>query len=309
MVDRLERLSDLLFLLLDSPTPLTLNQIRGEFASLPAIAYKDGPSGDRQFEHDKDALRNEGIEIITAHPGGGAPTYEIRAADYYLPELGLTEVEQMALNLAASTVQFDGHSWSESAAWKFGGVAAGAETFGVLRSLDALPLLFDACAAHEAVRFTHAGKTRVLDPWAVMSREGFWYVSGWYHAAEEHRFFRVDRITGDVETAGSALHRAPDGYDARALFPTDPKQVGGTDPTPTEVEIDRVLATKVLAEHTGAEIIERRPDGSLVLRLDVRNISAFRSWLLGMLDHARVLAPASMVDEVVSWLEQIRDAP
>jgi hypothetical protein len=40
----------------------------------------------------------------------------------------------------------------------------------------------------------------------------------------------------------------------------------------------------------------------------VVNLAAFRSFVLGALEHAEILAPASVRDDAVAWLEAIVDA-
>jgi predicted DNA-binding transcriptional regulator YafY len=42
--------------------------------------------------------------------------------------------------------------------------------------------------------------------------------------------------------------------------------------------------------------------------MTVVNRPAFRSWVLGLLDHAEVLEPAELRQEVVGWLEEIAGA-
>jgi predicted DNA-binding transcriptional regulator YafY len=52
----------------------------------------------------------------------------------------------------------------------------------------------------------------------------------------------------------------------------------------------------------------RQEDGSVVLTVTVTNRSAFRSFVLGFLDHAEVLDPPELRDELISWLERLCDA-
>ena len=47
---------------------------------------------------------------------------------------------------------------------------------------------------------------------------------------------------------------------------------------------------------------ERRDDGSIVVRMGVTNREAFRSFVLGLLDHAEVLAPPELRADMVAWL-------
>jgi predicted DNA-binding transcriptional regulator YafY len=56
----------------------------------------------------------------------------------------------------------------------------------------------------------------------------------------------------------------------------------------------------------GADAVESRgDDGSVVLGVTVTNRAAFRSFVLGFLDHAEVLDPPDLREELVSWLEQL----
>jgi proteasome accessory factor B len=50
-------------------------------------------------------------------------------------------------------------------------------------------------------------------------------------------------------------------------------------------------------------VVERRPDGSVVLRVAVTNRDAFRSFVLGFLDHAEILGPPDIRQQLIDWLE------
>ena len=50
---------------------------------------------------------------------------------------------------------------------------------------------------------------------------------------------------------------------------------------------------------------ERRPDGSVVLTLQVRDAAALRSFVVEFLEHAEVLDPDWLRDEVKAWLEAL----
>ena len=43
----------------------------------------------------------------------------------------------------------------------------------------------------------------------------------------------------------------------------------------------------------------------MLARLEVRNVDAFRSFVLSFLDHAEVLEPAELRADVVAWLEAL----
>ena len=47
------------------------------------------------------------------------------------------------------------------------------------------------------------------------------------------------------------------------------------------------------------------PDGTTYFRLPVTNRRAFRSFVLGLLDHAEVVGPPEVRDEIVEWLRSL----
>ncbi|HLN40953.1 MAG TPA: hypothetical protein VK215_00765, partial [Acidimicrobiales bacterium] len=98
MVDRLERLTDLVLVLLRDQRPKSLREIASEVPGYPA---QEGEARRQAFERDKRTLRDGGIEV-TAMPIDGPEQvgYVIRPEDYYLPDLNLAPDEQAALNLA-----------------------------------------------------------------------------------------------------------------------------------------------------------------------------------------------------------------
>ncbi len=52
-------------------------------------------------------------------------------------------------------------------------------------------------------------------------------------------------------------------------------------------------------------VVGGREDGSVVVVVDIRSPGAFRSWLFGMRDHAVVLSPPQVVEDVISWLQTL----
>ncbi len=312
VVDRLERLTDLIALLLHTHEPLTLEQIRDRM-SQGSTGYERGESGRRAFERDKATLRDEGIEITVEYPEGegGAAAYRIRAEDYELTDLDLTDEEQVALNLALSAVRLEGTTWTRRAGWKLGDpeVEPVRVPFAALPGVDLLPDLADAVGAGARVAFTYRGEPKQLDLWALLQREGFWYVSGQYPDSADHRFFRVDRIEPNtLTTVGDRGADPPDGYDPASLLPSDPKLIGTGAPVTASVAVDPAHAPRVAAELGHPQPLGTTADGWPILPVPVINRPAFRSWLLGFLGHARIEAPADLRAEVVAWLEGLAGA-
>ncbi len=309
-LDRLERLTNLVLVLLDTPRPMTLRQIANV-----VTGYPEGEAACRQaFERDKRTLREEGVPI-SVEPAGteGQVGYRIRAEDYYLPELGLTSDEQVALNLAVAGVHLDDASGREALS-KLGslypGPGAQPPRLAALPSLPALPLLHEAIRNRSTVRFRYRSRDREMDPYGLVFRHGNWYLVGFDHGHDQVRTFRADRMESSPSVGERDEFAPPAHFEPESVVAVEPWQLGDAaeDEVEAEVLVDPVMGPRVAAELGGTAVVERREDSSLVVGLKVTNEDAFRSWLLGLLDHAVVLGPADLRRRVVEWLTALADA-
>jgi proteasome accessory factor C len=133
----------------------------------------------------------------------------IRYADYFARPLRLTPADGLAL-LAAGRTVLAGAGGDDG-----GPLARGLDKLAAAMGVDAaeaveielgpvaddlLGTLRAAAADHRQVEidyysFGRDDRTlRVVDPYAVFSASGQWYVSGWCHRVDDERLFRVDRI-------------------------------------------------------------------------------------------------------------------
>lgn len=301
--DRVERLGDLIAYLLHGPR--TAAEIMCEVPG-----YPPGDAGRVLFERDKKLLRDEGIEVDCIEEPGGPPRYRIDPDRFYLPDLGLTDEECAALQLALATVRLEGSDASDLA-WRFGRLRAtgGLGLRIALGSASVLPTLADAVARRRLLRFRYGGLDREVEPYGVLFREDFWYLSGLDRTRGAHRNFRVDRIEGEVAAGPPGAFERPDGYDPAQALPDQPWLLGAGEPVSCRVWVDALHARRAVADAGGEQaVVERRPDGSVVVALQVRSVEGLRSWLFGMLDHAVVLGPPSVRDEVVAWLTAVAGA-
>jgi proteasome accessory factor B len=302
---KLERLLNLTALLLETPRPLSAKEIQSRLGAYP----KETESFRRAFERDKDDLRSMGVPLEVADVPGVVPAvegYRIPKDRYYLRDPGLTADELAALRLAASVVQLEGLSASEGLL-KLGGLVGEGETeAGVGLAVGSLPgggvgPLFGAIAAQSAVRFVYKGEQRTVDPYRLDFQRGRWYLSGYDHARQGERVFRLDRFDGPAEV----LH------DRRFERPTvavpgvrlEPWQLGEGEATRARVLVDAPQAPWIVQHLGPGAVEEERPDGSVVVTMTVTNRGNFRSFVLTFLDHAEVLAPADLRADVVAWLE------
>ena len=295
-MDRLERVADLLAYLLDRPRPATLVEILGEVPGYP----DSFESARVQFERDKKLLRDElGVNVTME-----GDAYVVRPEDYYLPDLGLTPEETVALNLALSSVRLEGAP-AEEAAWKLGGFDAAGAPLLEVPVLPALPLIRQAMRDRACIRFVYGGTPRCVRPYGLLCREAFWYVQGPEDGTAGVKNFRVDRIEGAVEMGEAGAFEPPADFDPRAALPTEPFALGHDEPVEARVRLDAVVAQREVARLGEARVVEQLDGGGVFVAIDVVSRAGFRSWLFGLRHHAQVVAPRDLVDDVVAWLRTI----
>ena len=309
MTDPLERLTNLVALLLETRRPLTLEEIAHELrGQYPA---RD-PARRTAFERDKRQLRDEGVPLeqtVLSGDRAGATGYWIDRSRYALPDLGLTDDETRALQLAVATVHL-GEDWGGDALLKIGppelGAAPGERPIvAALASSPDLPQLFAANSERATVSFGYRGRPRRLDPYGLLARSGFWYVIGFDHDAGEVRTYRVDRIEGPVVPGPGGAFEIPAGFDPADTFPADAKMVGEGEVVSARVWISAAQAPTVVRELGEAAVAERRPGGDLVVTVPYANRWALRAWVMGLVDDAEILEPGDLRAEMVRWLEEL----
>ena len=292
----MERLANLMALLLDVPAPVRLTSIVAEVKGYPP----EFESARVQFERDKRDLRGEGIEVLTVGSGADA-RYWIDPATYYLPDLELDEEESVALNLAASSVRLEGDDPDE-VLLKIGAAGADGPALVGLPSDPRLPLLYEAVRARRLLRFRYTGTDREVEPYGLLCRDAFWYVIGHDRTRDAPRNFRLDRIDGEVGTGEPGAFTPPASFDPGSALPAQAYALAPGEPVEATIEVDRVMAARVVREVGEGAVRERRSDGSVVVAIPVLNPEGLRSWLFGFLDHARLLGPPALVEVVTGWL-------
>lgn len=305
-VSRTERLLNLVIALLSTRAPLSRASIQAKVAGYDSDASV--AAFERMFERDKEELRAMGVPIRTitdAH--GEVQGYVVDADEYATADLNLTADEIAVLNLAA---QLWDNAVLESAALTavrklestIDEEAAGPpNTFGVLTASDAalLPLL-RAVRDGRVVRFDYRkphqdqADKRTVEPWAVHSKDGRWYLAGWDVDRSEERVFRVSRITGTVQVTALEVT-------TRARSQSDDWQA--------EID-DDITAQITIPDGVGAEL-RRLPhasstDGTMF------TVTEGRQQLLTLLWRAdpsvRILAPEDLSDEYRAGLVRIEQA-
>jgi proteasome accessory factor B len=229
-----ERLLNLVICLLSTRRPLSKAQIR---SAVPQ--YGDSTSMEafeRMFERDKDELRDLGIPLATSHSDAlfdDEVGYRIDRDAYALPEMSFEPDEMTVLGLASRVWQqasLAGPAARALTKLKAAGVEPDeASLIGleprVRTSEPAFEPLWAAVRDRVPVRFPYRrsgspeSTERHVEPWAVASWHGRWYLTGNDRDREADRVFRLSRITGAVVPDGKpGAYDVPEGHDARAML-------------------------------------------------------------------------------------------
>jgi proteasome accessory factor B len=305
-MSKLERLLNLTAALLDTGRALTAAELKERIEGYP----DERTSFHRAFERDKDDLREMGvpIEMITLERDDGrlVEAYRIPKDAYYLRDPGLAPDELGALHLAAAAVRMDGGDGLE-ALWKLGGdpgdAPAGAPVPAVHLPADPrLAQVFAAVSDRRVLQFAYQGETREIEPQRLEFRRGRWYITAYDRHRQAERNFRLDRVDGAV-VAGP-----PEAFEPRAVGSSAGPAWELGDEAPVEAQLVVDADHAPWASHHLGDDARRdvRPDGAVVFTLTVTNRAAFRSFVLGFLEHAEILSPPELRDDMTAWLEACR---
>ncbi len=296
---KLERLLNLTAALLDTERLLPAAEIQAKVAG-----YASGKEAFRRtFERDKSELRRMGIPLtVGSVPASDPPVegYRIRPQDYYLPDPQLDEEERVALHLATCAVRLEGTS-PDTAFWALGGRPADGDPgpeLAVIPSDENLALLYRAVCERRVATFGYREEQRSLEPARLHFARGHWYVAGHDRDRQEWRHFRLDRLR-DLEIADPGGF-APRPSDAADLM-RPPWEIG-SDAVVAELDVAAEMADWALAQTGQGLRHEWRPDGTLRLEVSVANTGALEDFVIGLLEHATLLGPANLRENLLRRL-------
>ena len=310
---RVERLINLIAALLDSPTPMTAEQIRTR------IAGYDNPNEEafrRAFERDKADLKAIGIPIeFVKDQWGGAPSYTIPKERYYLPDLDLAPDELAALRIAANAV-LGSQGAAGSGLLKLSAAGPEVPWTGARLTWNAdiaateplLGPLYEAIADRHVVSFTYrsAGsadaRARRVEPFALVHRRGHWYLIGCERDLGETRTFKLSRMTPPIETMDETFVPPAD------LDPED--HVGGDSWLTGDDTIHaRVRFSEPVAwwarQSFPPERIAEGPSGALDVTFPVASLDALSSFLVWWGTDVEVLEPPEARHHLVARLRPL----
>jgi predicted DNA-binding transcriptional regulator YafY len=312
---KVERLVNLIALLLNTRRPLTVEEIRN---TVPGYQQEDYSSFKRMFERDKEELRSLGIPIERRFTDVWEieEGYLISKDRYYLPELDLDPDEMAALWIASRIVVEPGAK-EDQALVKLslsGNGAADPTSPPWLRArlhLDspALPQVLEAVAGRRSIKFRYkaVGQSkdaeRIVNPYALIHRQGAWYVVGHDHARGAVRHFKLPRITSKVAFStrtGEPDFEIPDGFSAETQNLGVPW--GGEAGVRVDVAFSPRIAWWI------EQSLSLEPTGTwhdwTVVRVNMEDEESFVSWVLTFGEDAVVRSPQRVRDLVVKRLQE-----
>jgi len=278
----------------------------------------DNASLERQFERDKDDIRELGIPLETIEspddPGSNHHLrYRIPKGLYDLPaDITFSADEIMLLKLAA-TVWREGSLSAESrrALTKLNslGIESTDPIIGYAPSLRAREASFEplskAMDRGQIVAFLYlkpgesAPRRRVVAPLAVVLHEGRWHLYGTDQDADAPRTFLLSRIVGTVVTVpGSAPTPADDGLGQRALAELDALW-----------RAQVALITAQPGSDAAVRLSKRGTPGAASdsVELHYTDLNILADELAGYGPEVLVRSPAALRDAVLPRLRQVRD--
>jgi len=315
-----ERLFSLVLALLATETGLTKNEI---LSTVQGYRQRYSRSGDnanleRQFERDKDDIRELGVPLETLDSPGQAGNnqnlrYRIPRGAYELPSDISFSAEETALLGLAAMVWREGSLSAESrrAIVKLRSLGGTQEpVLGYVPKLRVRDAAFEplrsATEKNQIVRFSYlkpgeaAARVRTVAPLALVQHQGRWHL----HAVEPDtgvtKTFLLRRIVSPVATTGKTF--VPDGADQAHLALAELEQVWNAHTVEIEVVPESDAATR-LHKRRGTRVTA---SGSLLLHYSDANIVADE--LAGYGPEVLVLSPPELRSAVSARLRLVADS-
>ncbi|MGH9305157.1 MAG: WYL domain-containing protein, partial [Acidimicrobiales bacterium] len=320
--DRLERLTNLVLVLIETGRPLSLREIASRVAGYP----EGGEAARQAFERDKRALRDLNIPLsLETISGNEQVGYRIKPEEYYLPGLGIDEGEAQALAFAVASVRLGsaagwsaiaklGGPVSEAALERAGLGPSGGPHLGPVAVLPSLPLLGEL---HEAIRrrsvvaFSYRDRPRRVEPYVLHFRAGAWYLVGLELSAAggpSVRTFRVDRMGDGISLSERDAFVAPEpsAIEEIRLMPWSAPRDAEALPI-AELVIDARLSRSVAAQLPSGAQASFDEEGALRLSMPVSDEAAFVSFVAGLGDTAVLEGPQELRASLVAHLRLLAE--
>ena len=307
---KLERLLNLFTVLMQATRPLTRDEIR---ATLPKGAYStDEVAFLRTFDRDKNDLRDLGVDLLMESAPNEYPPkdgYRIDRTTYGVVVPVLDAEESTSLALATAIVRID-PDFPGVPVWLLeegaGGGGAVVEMPGTdIPSGPDVRRLMRAVTERRVVGFGYRGEERTVEPHRLVFAKGRWQLTGHDRLRDAVRQFRSDRIEGEVTVSDETFDQPEVTREVEIDHPWrfDGQSVGTEDALTVRIRVDARHVAWLEGFLGGDAEIERSDDGTAIVSEQVRDLVAFRSFVLTFLDGAEIIGPAEARADMVAWLE------
>jgi predicted DNA-binding transcriptional regulator YafY len=175
---------------------------------------------------------------------------------------------------------------------------------------DHVATLLQTTLDHRDVQMTYHShlhqrtKVYVVQPYRIVYAHGGLYLFAFVPEYDQIRTFAMQRVkrVKPLETRFTPTHHLPDNPFEASLGPNL-----GQPAVHVVLRFDAALASSIRERvHHPSQRLEDLPDGSLRMSLDVCDDWWLHNWILGYGHLVAVEAPPSLVDHIVSELEQAR---
>ena len=316
-----ERLFSLVLALLATDHGLTKNQI---LSTVQGYRQRYSPQGDnanleRQFERDKDDIRDLGVPLETIESPGQAGNnqslrYRIPRGEYELPRDISFSAEETALLGLAAMVWREGSLSGESRRAIIKLKALGAKTLEPVLSYtprvrvreESFEPLSTAIDKHQIVQFGYLkpgedrARVRTVAPLALIQFQGRWHCTAFEPASGERKTFLLRRIVSQITPTGKT--RPSTGEDEAELGLRELNAVWAERSAEVRIQPTSDADTRLRKLRGATE----SPDGTLVLHYIDANI--FADELASYGPEVVVLSPAELVSAVEDRLRTVADA-
>ncbi len=331
--EKLIRQLSLISYLMAERRPVTANEIRSDVEGY-SVMNEDAFA--RRFYADRSELEALGIVLSVEKPADGQveqETYSLPPENFHLPPIEFTDRELASLRTALQLL--DGEfayaeplrlalqqiSWGRpsplsspeqhTVALGITGSAGGHDVSQRLAKIETAifrrkTITFD----YYSMERDELGPRRV-DPYQLLYMGGQFYLVGRAHERDAIRVFRLSRIRGKVGYATKAEHdfQRPksDDFNPRVYTTRIDWQFGDRVGT-AEVWISPRIAWQI-ERHFGryGEMRSGGDDGDRVFTTPYANARQLIAWVLGLGEHARIVGPPELAEELSERLELLID--
>jgi proteasome accessory factor B len=303
--EKTERLINLTLGLLSSKRYLAKNEIFKNIAG-----YSGSPETmERMFERDKDELRSMGIEIEV---GQLDPLFEdemgylIKSSNIQIQPNEFTKDELLLMTMAANVWKESAFSdISKKALMKVSSIDSEIGFNAVALSMiddeglnaDRFQKIIDAIQSKKYIYFLYNNKNRVMEPFALKSSGGFWYLIG-QEKGQSIKVFKIIRIQSEIVI---------DKNSSQFEIPVDFK----VDEFLKNTTSDQAQTAKLLIRENRVNALRSRgtvqenSNGWDTLEINFDDLEQMIKEVLWFGDDLIVLSPPKLRSEVISRLREI----